>query len=108
MNRLESIEKIVARTPNDPFARYGLAMELKRLGRNDDAETAFDELEKRHPDYVAQYLMRAQLLASMQRAVDARAVVDRGIAAAQKKGDGHALGELRQLAAELAAIEEDE
>ncbi len=97
MNRLENIEKIVARTPTDPFARYGLAMELKRLGRNDDAEAAFAELETRHPDYVAQYLMRAQLLSTMQRRDDARAVTERGIAASQKKGDTHALGELRQL-----------
>jgi predicted Zn-dependent protease len=96
MNRLESIRKIVAQTPNDPFPRYGLAMELKRLGQNDEAEQAFCDLEQRHPDYVPQYLMRANLLTEMKRTDDARGVLERGIAAAQKKRDMHALGELQQ------------
>ncbi len=101
-SRLDIIRKIVEQQPSDPFPRYGLAMELKKIGQKDEAESAFAELERRHPDYVAQYLMRANNLGDLGRAADVRAVLERGIIAAQKKQDGHALGELQQA---LAALE---
>ena len=94
MSRIEAIRKIVAQSPNDPFPRYGLAMELKNAGQHDEAHATFVELEQRHPDYVPQYLMHANLLTAMKRAADARGVLERGIAAATKKRDQHALGEL--------------
>jgi predicted Zn-dependent protease len=93
---LDAFRKFIAKSPSDPFPRYGLAMELKKRGQHEEAEAAFAELEARHPDYVPQFLMRAGLLTEMKRVQDARAVLLRGIAAAQKKGDGHALGELQQ------------
>jgi hypothetical protein len=40
--------------------------------------------------------MHANLLTAMKRSDDARGVLERGIAAAQKKRDMHALGELQQ------------
>ncbi len=101
MSRIDALRKFVEQTPNDPFPRYGLAMELKNLGQHDDAHAAFDELEQRHPDYVPQYLMHANLLGAMQRKADARTCLERDIAAAQKKRDAHALGELQGALAEL-------
>jgi tetratricopeptide (TPR) repeat protein len=95
MSRIDAIKKIVEQQPNDPFPRYGLAMEYKNAGRAEEAHAVFAELEARHPDYVAQYLMHGNLLASMQRLDEARAVYERGVAAARKKGDAHAAGELQ-------------
>src|SRR6185369_9883231 len=95
MPSLDVLRKFVEKTPNDPFPRYGLAMELKKLGQKEEAEAEFAELEKRHPDYVAQYLMRANNLTDLGRIAEVRAVLERGIEAAQKKRDGHALGELQ-------------
>ena len=95
MSRIDVIKKIVEQQPNDPFPRYGLAMEYKNAGQGEDAHSAFSELEARWPEYVAAYLMHGNLLASMHRLDDARGVYEKGIAAAQKKGDGHALGELQ-------------
>jgi Flp pilus assembly protein TadD len=91
----DALRKFVALSPNDPFPRYGLAMALKQAGRGDEAREAFGELEQRFPDYVPQYLMHAQLLIGEGQKGDARGVIERGIAAAQRKGDGHALGELQ-------------
>jgi tetratricopeptide (TPR) repeat protein len=95
MSRIDAIKKIVEQQPNDPFPRYGLAMEYKNAGRHDEAHAAFAELEARHPEYVAQYLMHGNLLASMHRLDEARGVYERGLVAARKKGDGHAAGELQ-------------
>ena len=96
MSRLDAIRKIVEQSPNDAFARYGLAMELKNAGLGDEAHAAFEELERRSPDYVAQYLMHGNLLAGLKRTAEARAVLERGIEVARRANNGHALGEMEQ------------
>jgi tetratricopeptide (TPR) repeat protein len=101
-SRLESIQKIVEQSPNDPFARYGLAMELKNLGRHEEAHAAFEELERRHPEYVPQFLMHANLLTELRRPDEARACLERGIAAARKAGNQHALGEMQSALDQLS------
>jgi len=93
-SRLEVIQKIVAERPTDPFPRYGLAMELKNLGRLDEAHAAFDALEQAFPDYVAQYLMHANVLTQLQRPSEAKAVLQRGIPVAKRVGNGHAASEM--------------
>lgn len=93
--RIDVIRKIMDSAPQDPFPRYGYAMELKNLGRLDEAAAAFDELERRFPDYVPQYLMHHNVLLALRNKDGARAVCERGIAAASRKGDAHAAGELR-------------
>jgi tetratricopeptide (TPR) repeat protein len=105
MSRLDAIRKIVDQQPNDPFPRYGLAMELKQLGQLEEAERAFAELESRHPDYVAQYLMRAGVLSSLERKLDARACLERGIACARRAGNQHALSEMQSALGDLEAVD---
>jgi hypothetical protein len=95
MSRIDAIKKIVASSPTDPFPRYGLAMEYKNAGLSAEAHATFTELESMHPGYVPQYLMHGNLLASMHKLEEARGVYERGIEAARKKGDAHALGELQ-------------
>jgi tetratricopeptide (TPR) repeat protein len=94
MSRIDVIKKIAASQPNDPFPQYGLAMEYKNAGHADEAHAAFSALEERWPEYIAAYLMHGNLLASMHKLAEARSVYEKGIAAARKKGDAHALGEL--------------
>jgi tetratricopeptide (TPR) repeat protein len=101
MSRLEAIRKIVADSPNDPFPRYGLALELKNTGQKEEAEATFAELEARFPAYVPQYLMRGALLRELGRSDEARGVFQRGIDAARAAGNAHALGELQQALADL-------
>ncbi|MFI5288642.1 MAG: hypothetical protein ACHQ17_03290 [Polyangia bacterium] len=96
MSRLDAIRKIVEQSPNDAFARYGLAMELKNAGLAEEAHAAFEELERRSPDYVAQYLMHGNLLAGLKRTAEAKAVLERGIEVARRTNNGHALGEMEQ------------
>ena len=73
-DRLEEIKKIVEQMPNDPFPRYGLAMEYKTSGNLQAADETFRDLAQRHPAYVPQYLMHGQVLVSLQRPDEARAV----------------------------------
>jgi predicted Zn-dependent protease len=95
MDRLSMLLNMVTTKPGDPFPRYGLAMEYKRLGRPDEAVQAFNELAEHHPKYVPGYLMHGNLLETMGRPADARSVYERGLAVASAAGDDHAESELR-------------
>lgn len=99
--RLELLEKLVASGRADSFARYGLAMELRKAGELDRALAAFQALRDVDPDYVPQYLMAAQMLYDAGRVDEARGWVEAGIRTANARGDGHAAGELEALHALL-------
>ena len=107
MDRLAMLEKMVAGGSQDPFVRYGLAMEYRRLGRLAEASRAFDDLLAVKPDYLATYLMAGGVLATQQQKDRAHEVYSRGIAVARSQGNAKTLGELESALAELG-LEEDE
>lgn len=95
IDRLAMLQKMVEAKPDEPFVRYGLAMEYRKLERWPEAIAAFEQLLARHPTYVPAYLMFGNLLAARSEREQAIAVLERGLAAAEQAGDDHALGELR-------------
>jgi len=99
---LERLEAFLEKNPNDAFVRYGLAMELGRLGRTDEAITAFRGLLASDPAYVPGYLQAGILLGRAGRTEEAREILRAGIDAAARKGDNHALSEMQGFLAELA------
>lgn len=99
--RRELLETFVAQKPDDAFSRYGLAMECMNTGDTAAAESNFRELLQRNAEYVPTYLMFAQMLAKQSRNEDAREVLNQGIAAASKAGNGHALSEMETLLHDL-------
>lgn len=88
------LEKMVAQRPDDPFPRYGLAMELRKQGEAERAKSAFAELIEAHPDYVPSYLMAGQHLVANQEPEAAARVLKLGVEAASRAGDDHARSEL--------------
>jgi uncharacterized protein HemY len=92
--RRQRIEDMLADDPNDPFLRYGLAMDYAGAGEYEAAANCFRGLLERSPDYVAAYLHAAKVLQQMGREDEAREVARRGVAAARRAGDEHAAGEL--------------
>jgi Tfp pilus assembly protein PilF len=100
--RRQSLEEFVAQKPDDPFSRYGLAMECVNTGDSAAADQHFRELLQKNSGYVPAYLMYAQLLTRESRNDEARAIVSAGITAAQQSGDAHARSELEALLAELS------
>lgn len=95
--RLAMIEQLIAKGSQDPFHHYARAMELRTLGRNDEALIAFGDVRAKFADYVPTYLMAAQLAQELDRLDEARAWADQGIERARAKGDDHALRELSSL-----------
>ena len=99
--RRELLEAFVVQKPDDAFSRYGLAMECVNTGDTTAAESNFRELLQRNADYVPAYLMFAQMLVKESRPDDARQILQQGISAASKAGNGHALSEMEALLSEL-------
>lgn len=95
------LRQMVQARPDDPFPRYGLAMELKTRGE-DEAVAVFESLLAEHPAYVPSYLMFGTLLVERGEPARAAQVLDRGIEAARAAGDDHALDELTAARAELS------
>ena len=100
IDRAATFRTFIAKKPDDPFPRYGLAMELKSRGELEASAAAFDELLAGFPDYVPAYLMAAGVFGDVGRKDDALATLRRGIDAAERKGDGHAKKELEAALAE--------
>jgi predicted Zn-dependent protease len=92
--RLEAFQKFVQARPDDPFTRYALAMHLRSMGRLAEAVEAFRELTARAPDYIPTWLMLGQVLEASGRDGEAARVYEDGMAAAARKPDLHARGEL--------------
>ncbi|HVS34140.1 MAG TPA: hypothetical protein VMS17_01080 [Gemmataceae bacterium] len=94
-SRRQRLEEMLAQDPNDPFLRYGLAMDYAGAGDDATAAKEFAELVRTAPDYVPAYLQAGQVLARLGRDEEAKAVYRAGVAAAQRAGDAHAAGELQ-------------
>ncbi|MBL9005212.1 MAG: hypothetical protein JNJ46_13245 [Myxococcales bacterium] len=104
--RIDEIKEIVALSPSDPFPLYGLAMEYRNSGDFTEAQATFARLQERFPDYVPQYLMHGQLLASdVKDRAAAKRVIEAGIERAQAARNHHALSELQSL---LDRLDEDD
>ncbi|MGH9417912.1 MAG: tetratricopeptide repeat protein [Terriglobales bacterium] len=100
-NRRAQLEALVQANPDHAFARYGLAMELAGAGERDAALGHFKILQAKNPDYAAAYQQAGQLLMRLERTEEARAVLQRGLEAARRSGDGHAGSEMQALLDEI-------
>lgn len=99
--RLKFLEDLVQSGKADAFARYGLALEYKKMGETDKARGAFEDLRQHHPEYVPQYLMAGTMLSEIGDTENARKWLSAGVAEAKASGNHHALGELENALAAL-------
>jgi len=101
MDRLAMLNEILSQSPDDAFARYGLAMEYSKAGEVERALEEFGKLLSTHPDYTAGYFMAAQTLVSANRAVEAKKMLVNGISSARRTGNSHAQSEMTAMLDEL-------
>jgi predicted Zn-dependent protease len=99
--RRQKLEQFLLQNPNDAFSRYGIALECLRDGDIPGAESHFKTLLEANPDYVPAYQMYAQTLAQHNRAAEAKELLGRGIAAANRQGNQHARSEMEGLLTQL-------
>jgi len=100
--RLHLLTEFLEHNPGDAFARYGLAMEYSKAGQSEEALAQFKKLLELHPDYTNGYFMAAQLLERHRRTAEARQMLEKGIEAARRTGNKHALSEMSGMLDELS------
>ena len=94
MDRAAQLRKFIETSPEEPFPRYALALELKGRGDAAGAAAELQELLRISPDYLAAYLQLGMLLQALGRAAEAGRALAAGQDLARRKGDGHTLSEL--------------
>ena len=99
---LERLQEFLNKNPKDSFVRYGFAMELSKLGRTEESINNFQQLIHDDPDYVAAYQQAGMVLMNHGRLEEAKETFRKGIDAAARKGDAHALSELQGVLAQIS------
>jgi tetratricopeptide (TPR) repeat protein len=85
---------MLEKSPNDPFLLYGIAMEHKKAGDTARALEFLNRTIATDPGYCYAYYQQGQVREMVGDEAGARQAYEAGIAAATKKGDAHARGEL--------------
>ena len=93
-DRMGQLQRMLEKSPNDPFLLYGIAMELRKVKNYPAAVEFFDRTIAADPGYCYAYYHRGQVREEAGDEEAARQSYRDGIAAAIRKGDAHARGEL--------------
>ena len=102
MDKIAALTEILTQNPNEPFARYGLAMAYAAEGRQTEALAEFDQIIQRTPDYVPAYQMSAQELLKAGHPDDARTRLQSGLQAANRTHNSHAASEMQAMLDDLS------
>ena len=101
MERIEQLKLYLQESPGDAFLKHALALEYVKINRDEEAGKLFEEILTHNPSYIGSYYHLAKLL---ERKGETEAAVEwykKGMEAAKKAGDHHALSELRSAYEEL-------
>ena len=101
MSRLEQLQALLDKEPDDAFLNFGVAMELAKAERYDESLARFDDVIRNDPNYVAAHFHKAKTLLAMGETEAAKAQLEKGIAQAGACGESHAQGEMQELFASL-------
>lgn len=104
---MEQIEALLADDPDDPFLRYGLALEHASAGDDGGCVAVLRELIARPAGepYIPAYLQAGQALVRLDQIAEACGVLRDGIAAAERAGTPDALHARAEMAGLLASVE---
>jgi tetratricopeptide (TPR) repeat protein len=94
--RIEMLKKLILEEPNDPFYKYGLALEYVHSNRAQSL-SLLKELLQTHPDYLPTYYQAGLLGIESGDAEEGQTILKRGIELAQRQRELKTLNELRSL-----------
>lgn len=100
-DRLTKILAMIEQMPNDPFLRYGAALEYVSSGDDIQAEQYFQWILANHPDYLPMYYQLGKLLERKPDPEKAIEIYNLGIELAARQKDQHTRNELQNALDEL-------
>lgn len=95
-DRIDSIRRLLEKTPDDVFLHYSLAMEYAVAGNIELAVGEFDRCIALDADYLAAYVECGKALRASGRLDQARQTFARGAQLAQRLGDRHVQDYIQQ------------
>jgi E3 SUMO-protein ligase RanBP2 len=103
-SRLDAFRAMVAKNPDNPLARFGLANEAYKERLYDEAREHYEAYLAASDDEGNAYGKLAEVLHALGRTDDARAAYGRGIEAARRFGH---VGMVNDLEARLEELENE-
>jgi Tfp pilus assembly protein PilF len=91
---MHQLQKMLDRTPADPFLLYGMALEYKKANEPQQALKYLGRTLQADPGYCYAFFQLGQVHEQMGNIAAARQAYRDGIEAAKTKGDDHARSEL--------------
>ena len=105
MDRIATYQSYLKDKPDDRFAMYSLALELKRVGRFEEAEHAFGALLISHPTSGAGHYQLGLMYEDAGREDDARSAWEQGLRALEGCTDERSRGAVREIEAALDLLD---
>ncbi|HSJ31607.1 MAG TPA: tetratricopeptide repeat protein [Longimicrobiales bacterium] len=96
-DRIAALQKMIERSPDDPRARFGLALELEKLGRWEEAAAQLTRYLELTEDEGNAWGRLGNALRQLGRDDEARAAYTRGIAAAAAHGHPSMAAEFEEI-----------
>ena len=96
-DRIAALQKMIDRSPDDPRARFGLAMELEKQARWDEAAAQLTRYLELTEDEGNAWGRLGHALRQLGRDDEARAAYTRGIAAANAHGHPTMAAEFEEI-----------
>ena len=95
MNKIDQLKQFLKVTPNDSFLQHALALELIKLGNDEDAKLLFDNVLLNEPAYVGSYYHLGKLLERIDNFPAALKMYELGMRQAKLAKDNHSYNELQ-------------
>jgi Tfp pilus assembly protein PilF len=95
MDKIEKLKSFLSQSPDDPFLKHALALELIKVGNKADARKLFLEILTRDPSYIGTYYHLARLFEQAGESENAKIWYEKGMIASKEAGDIHAYNELQ-------------
>jgi tetratricopeptide (TPR) repeat protein len=102
---LDHYRSWLAKKPDDRMALYGVAFELKKAGRVEEAIEAFETLLAKHPTSGAGWFQFGQLFEEDDEEDQALATWRRGLAALEGATDDNSVRSRAEIEGAIAALE---
>ncbi|NUO62153.1 MAG: tetratricopeptide repeat protein [Gemmatimonadaceae bacterium] len=101
-SRLDTFRAMVAKSPNNALARFGLANEAMKAGLHEEAAAQLETYLGQHEDEGNGWQRLAECRIALGRDDEAREALARGIAAARRFGHAGLVAELEERLEEIA------
>lgn len=105
MSMLEHYRSWLVKKPDDRLAMYGLALELKKAGRHDEAVDAFEALLATHPQSGAGWFQFGQLYEAAGDEDEAIATWRRGLDALRGSTEAEAVRSIGEIESAIDLLE---